>query len=69
MLDALVKVCEIEGYVHVSKGYVHVSKGYVRVSKALICSFHPKYCRSWLDYFFVACLGSVNSCVNDAKPP
>ena len=34
MLDASIEICEIEGYVHVSKGYVHVSKSYVRVSKA-----------------------------------
>ena len=30
----LIEVCEIEGYVHVSKSYVHVSKGYVCVSAA-----------------------------------
>ena len=35
MLDALIEVCEIEDYVHISKGYVHVSKSYVRVLKAL----------------------------------
>ena len=35
MLGASIEICEIEGYVHVSKGYVHVSKSYVRVSKAI----------------------------------